>query len=195
MFEFRAKHERSLEDEVAELVSTDLFIAAGDRWIAHLSVLATRPNSADGHARTRILIETIKESVHRLRAFRAVVVGVILTYDTNHNRPAGSAIEDIHSIFRSNSVEGEMARAIDAEMCMLVKQHGAPAGRDGLEDRLNRYREIEALQGALRWLGVGRHAMLPYIEGPVGDSQGFTEEPVPCPAAGPTHGKALRRPS
>jgi hypothetical protein len=166
MIESRSTHERSLGDEVAELVATDLCILAGDRRIADLRVLARRPNSVDGHATTQSLIETITESILRLRAFRSVVVDMILGYDKNQNLPADATVEEINPIFHANNVSGERARAIDAELCTLVKQHGATIKLDGTEERLNRYKEIEALQSALRQLGVDRRAMLPYIKGP-----------------------------
>ena len=156
MYEISARHERSFEEEMAELVSTDLHIAAGVRRIADLELLASRPNSADGSAAARMLIKTIVESVNRLRAFRAVVVDEILNYDKRHGRRAGSAAEDIDPIFRDACVESELVKAIDAKIRRLVGQHASPIGRDGAEGRFNCYREIEMLRRALDLLRAQR---------------------------------------
>jgi hypothetical protein len=163
MYRIRAKH-RSLTEEVAELVSLDLCIEAGEQRIARLALLVNRPDSADGHARTRILIETIAESVQRLRAYRAIVVRVILASEKNRNRSVRSDDAAEGSVFQDRGTTGELARAIDAEMCALVMEHGAQKRSEGAAGRLNRYQEIEFLQGALERLGVGRHVILPYIE-------------------------------
>jgi hypothetical protein len=163
MYRIRAKH-RSLEEEVAELVSLDLYIRAGEQQIARLALLVDRPASADGHARTRNLFETVTESVQRLRAYRAIVVRVILADEKNRDRSVRSSDTEERSVFQDRGAKGQSARDIDAEMCALVMEHGAQQGGDSLPGRLNRYHEIETLQAALERLGVERHAILPYIE-------------------------------
>lgn len=98
------------------------------------------------------------------------MVDVILNYDKCHGRGNRSAAEEIDPILNDRSVVGELARAIDAEIRVLVRQHGAPIEHGVAEGRFNHYHQIEMLQSTLDLLRVNRLSVFSYLEGLVSDS-------------------------
>jgi len=145
---------------MSALVRTDLHIVAGNRRIAHLKKLACSAHSADGLEMSSRLIETLTESVIRLRAYRAVIVKTIF----DDEKSGEGCPDNSNPVFYNPGAVGQLARAIDKTIGALVASHGTQAAAEGKKSRMNCYSEIEALRRELEVLGVDRSEMLPYME-------------------------------
>ena len=153
-------HKRTLEAEMTALVRTDLHIAAGKERIANLQALANSPHREGALEMNARLIETVTESVTRLRAYRALLVDAVVFHETSSDQCS----DEKNPVFDDAGPVGRLARAIDNAIGALVARHGTQATSKSHKDILTCYLEIEALRHELEVLGVDRSEMLPYME-------------------------------
>lgn len=151
-------HKRTLEAEISALVRTDLHIAAGNDRIAKLKVLAHSPHPEGALEANARLIETVAESVSRLRAYRTLIVDAVVNYETSNDRCS----DEKNPVFRDPGPVGRLARALDNAIGVLVARHGTRVTAEGEKETC--YSEIEALRRELEAIGVDRSEMLPYME-------------------------------